>query len=57
LGGTNTYRGQVKQKPLLAEPIYPITPARIRQALDLTQRAVLVWLAMGLIVIVAFYTL
>ncbi|HIK46384.1 MAG TPA: cobalamin biosynthesis protein [Leptolyngbyaceae cyanobacterium M65_K2018_010] len=51
LGGRNQYRGQVKSKPLLGDPIYPITPQRIRRALNLTRQAVLVWLMVGLVAI------
>lgn len=51
LGGTNWYRGVAKHKPLLGEPIYPITPALIHQALQLTRYCFLVWLG------VTFWTL
>lgn len=44
LGGTNWYGGVAKLKPLLGEPIYPITPARIEQALQLTRYCFLLWL-------------
>lgn len=53
LGGRNTYRGQVKEKPLLGDAVQPITGDRILQALALTRRAALLWLALG----VAFLTL
>jgi adenosylcobinamide-phosphate synthase len=45
LGGTNTYKGVVKDKPLLGEPKQPITPEIIQQALQLTRRCFLIWLA------------
>jgi len=48
VGGKNQYRGVVKHKPLLGEPIHPITPDRIRQAMNWTRRMFLLWLAIGL---------
>jgi adenosylcobinamide-phosphate synthase len=45
VGGQNTYRGNITHKPLLADPIRPITPERIQQALNLTRRVFLLWLA------------
>lgn len=45
VGGQNTYRGNVTHKPLLADPVRPITPERIQQALSLTRRIFLLWLA------------
>ena len=48
LGGTNWYRGVEKHKPLLADPIHPITPARIYQALQLTRYCFLIWLGVAL---------
>lgn len=44
LGGQNTYRGKITHKPLLADPVRPITPERIHQALKLTRRVFLLWL-------------
>jgi adenosylcobinamide-phosphate synthase len=44
LGGTNWYQGVAKDKPLLGEPVYPITPGKIYQALGLTRYCVLIWL-------------
>lgn len=49
VGGKNTYRGVVKEKPLLGDNLRPITSDVIHQALDLTRICVLVWL--GLLVI------
>jgi adenosylcobinamide-phosphate synthase len=49
VGGKNQYRGVVKQKPLLGEPIQPITPERIHQATFLTRRNFLLWLSIGLL--------
>jgi len=49
VGGTNWYRGVAKHKPLLGEPIYPITPARIYQALQLTRYCFLIWLGVAIV--------
>lgn len=49
LGGVNSYGGVIKKKPLLGEPINPITPAKIEQALSLTRYCFLLWLAIALI--------
>jgi adenosylcobinamide-phosphate synthase len=49
LGGRNTYRGEVKDKPLLGDPQRPLTPAVIRQGLALTRWAFLSWLALGIL--------
>lgn len=49
VGGTNQYKGITKHKPLLGDPLRPITPDVIYQALALTRINVLVWLAIGLI--------
>lgn len=45
VGGANTYRGKITHKPLLADPRRPITPDRIDQALNMTRRVFLLWLA------------
>lgn len=37
LGGINTYQGIIKQKPLLGDALFPITPEKILQALTLTR--------------------
>jgi adenosylcobinamide-phosphate synthase len=50
LGGVNSYQGVIKQKPLLGEPIYPITPTVISQALLLTRYCVLTWLGLSFFV-------
>jgi adenosylcobinamide-phosphate synthase len=47
LGGTNTYRGELKHKPLLAEPQRPITVPVIHQGCRLTRWAFLLWLGVG----------
>jgi adenosylcobinamide-phosphate synthase len=44
LGGTNWYRGVAKHKPLLGNPVDPITPTKIHQALRLTRYCFLIWL-------------
>ena len=49
LGGVNSYQGVLKEKPLLGEPINPITPVTIEQALSLTRYCFLLWLAIALI--------
>ncbi|MFB2920279.1 adenosylcobinamide-phosphate synthase CbiB [Aerosakkonema funiforme] len=48
VGGTNWYRGVAKHKPLLGDPINPITPDRIRQAMQLTRCCFLIWLCLAL---------
>lgn len=47
LGGTNIYSGTVREKPLLGEPIYPITPEKIERALHLTRTCFLIWLGIA----------
>lgn len=47
VGGTNWYHGVAKQKPLLGDPVQPITPATITQALRLTRQCFLIWLAIA----------
>ena len=49
LGGVNYYRGQKKIKPLLGTPRSPITPNRIRQAMQFTRSSFLLWLTLGII--------
>jgi adenosylcobinamide-phosphate synthase len=44
VGGINYYQGVAKEKPLLGDPIYPITPEKIDQALQLTRHCFLIWL-------------
>ncbi|HEY9708376.1 MAG TPA: adenosylcobinamide-phosphate synthase CbiB [Oculatellaceae cyanobacterium] len=48
VGGTNWYQGVAKHKPLLGNPIYPITAATIYQALQLTRYCFLIWLAVAM---------
>ncbi len=49
LGGENYYRGRVKVKPLLGNANRAITALVVVQALGLTRRACLLWLAVGLV--------
>ncbi|MCS7226563.1 MAG: adenosylcobinamide-phosphate synthase CbiB [Gloeomargarita sp. SKYB31] len=51
MGGVNRYRGMVKVKPQLGDPLRPITPAIIHQALGLTRWCFLTWLALGLLLL------
>ncbi|MEN9253864.1 MAG: adenosylcobinamide-phosphate synthase CbiB [Gloeomargarita sp. SZTDM-1c_bins_89] len=51
MGGVNTYQGVVKVKPTLGDPGQPITPTVIHQALTLTRRCFLTWLALGVLVL------
>ncbi|MDJ0555492.1 MAG: adenosylcobinamide-phosphate synthase CbiB [Microcoleaceae cyanobacterium MO_207.B10] len=46
MGGTNSYRGVIKHKPLLGDPIHPITSETIDRALRLTQYCFLIWLGL-----------
>ncbi|MGB5969803.1 MAG: adenosylcobinamide-phosphate synthase CbiB [Spirulinaceae cyanobacterium] len=48
LGGTNSYGGIVKNKPLLGEPVEKITIDKVNQALALTRNCFLLWLSIGL---------
>ena len=50
LGGTNWYHGIAKHKPLLGDPIVPITATHIQQATQLTRLSILIWLGLALIV-------
>lgn len=49
LGGKNTYRGVIKEKPLLGDPLEPIDSDKIVQALNLTRYCFCCWLAIALI--------
>lgn len=53
LGGMNVYRGVVKQKPLLGDPIHPITPATIHGALRLTRLSFLTWITLTFVAVAA----
>ncbi|MBW4548869.1 MAG: adenosylcobinamide-phosphate synthase CbiB [Symplocastrum torsivum CPER-KK1] len=48
VGGTNWYQGIAKHKPLLGEPVYPITSAKIYEALRLTRYCFLLWLGIAI---------
>jgi adenosylcobinamide-phosphate synthase len=49
LGGVNTYQGDIKNKPLLGSPTYPITPEKIYKSLQLTNHCFLIWLTLGIV--------
>lgn len=48
VGGTNWYQGVAKHKPLLGNPVYPITPATIYKALQLTRYCFLIGLGVAI---------
>jgi adenosylcobinamide-phosphate synthase len=54
LGGPNQYRGRLKIKPLLGEPIQPIGLRTIQQALGLMRYSILIWLAIALLALLGF---
>jgi adenosylcobinamide-phosphate synthase len=47
MGGTNTYKGIIKYKPLLGDDIHPIEPETIDKALRLTKYCFLLWLGVA----------
>jgi adenosylcobinamide-phosphate synthase len=49
LGGANRYRGVLKRKPFLGDPIAPITGDHIGLALRLTRNSFLLWLSLALL--------
>jgi adenosylcobinamide-phosphate synthase len=51
LGGTNWYQGVAKDKPFLGDPLDPITPAKIDQALELTRYCFLIWLGLAIAIL------
>lgn len=53
LGGMNTYHGELRPKPLLGNPLKPITPEVIEQALGLMRSLFLSWLILGGLITVA----
>jgi adenosylcobinamide-phosphate synthase len=57
LGGINIYQGVVKEKPLLGDPIQPITFASIEQALQLMRNCCLVGNAIALLGLLAMLIL
>ena len=48
VGGINWYRSVAKPKPLIGDAIYPIAPALIYQALQLTRSIFLIWLLIAI---------
>lgn len=54
LGGANTYRGIVKHKPLLGDPLSPITPEKIVQALQLTRSCFLLGLGLYFVFFIVY---
>ncbi|HAA32079.1 MAG TPA: cobalamin biosynthesis protein [Cyanobacteria bacterium UBA8553] len=48
VGGMNWYQGVAKHKPLLGNPVHPITDATIYQALQLTRYCFLIWLGVAI---------
>jgi adenosylcobinamide-phosphate synthase len=54
VGGVNYYRGELKEKPLLGEPLQPITPEIIDRALNLTRYSFILWLVLTSILIVRY---
>jgi adenosylcobinamide-phosphate synthase len=51
LGGENYYRGILKSKPLLGDPIEAIAPAKVKQALGLTRLCFLIWLGLFFVLV------
>ncbi|MBE9181934.1 cobalamin biosynthesis protein [Oculatella sp. LEGE 06141] len=49
VGGTNWYRGVAKRKPLLGDPLQPITAQQINQAMNLTRTSFLLWLGIAMV--------
>lgn len=47
VGGINTYRGEVRTKPLLGNPDRAINASIIHQGLRLTRQACVIWLLLG----------
>ncbi|MEL4898604.1 adenosylcobinamide-phosphate synthase CbiB [Crocosphaera sp. Alani8] len=48
LGGKNAYQGVLKAKPLLGDPLNPITSETVDKALSLTRICFLLWLGLGI---------
>jgi adenosylcobinamide-phosphate synthase len=46
VGGTNYYRGQIQQKPLMGDAIHSITAETIDRALSLTRVCILLWVGL-----------
>jgi adenosylcobinamide-phosphate synthase len=47
LGGENRYQGQIKRKPLMGEPVRPLTAATVNAGVRLMDRTALVWTVAG----------
>ena len=54
VGGTNWYHSVAKHKPLLGDPLHPITPAKIYDALQLTRYCFLIWLGVAFCLLSAY---
>ncbi|MFO7029323.1 cobalamin biosynthesis protein [Limnospira fusiformis CCALA 023] len=52
LGGVNQYRGKVKHKPTLGDPIDPITSETIEGALAITRNSIFLWLVATFIIFI-----
>lgn len=50
VGGINRYKGVIKPKPMLGDPLNPISAEKIRQAIYLTRLSFLSWLVVWLVV-------
>lgn len=48
VGGINRYKGVIKHKPTLGDPLEPISTAKIKRAIGLTRISFLVWLILSL---------
>jgi len=48
VGGTSWYHGVARHKPFLGNPVHPISPAKIYQALELTRYCFLIWLGLAI---------
>lgn len=55
LGGENWYRGVLQQKPFVGDNLYPVTPAIIRQGLQLTRHCFMLWTILMLSVLAAIH--
>jgi len=51
VGGPNTYKGIVKEKPLLGDALQPLTAERVEAAFRLTRRCFLSWLGLAIAVL------
>lgn len=55
LGGMNYYRGQAKEKPLLGDRLFPLSPSHIHKALRLTRWSLLAWMAIATLALLLLY--